>query len=432
MLSAHATSSLAARRPAPGPLAARGAGLAGRPARRRPGCHPGHRVAGPGPADGALVVPEWTAVRSKPQHNPVHRFTVDRHLVEAAVEAAAFTRRVARPDLLLLGAAARHRQGGARGPHRHRSGPARGVDRHPHGIRAQRRRGPRPARAPAPTAPQGRHQPGSHRPRDAADRGRRGGQRRDARAAPRPDRSRLAGHRTDRVVTVAGGTHPGARRRRPGDLRRPGRRPDGSPADRCASGTRAGGADGRGARRDGPGGRTRPSGALRGERRPPVPPRPRRPRGAGRVERRRRGRRVRRRGAVRQAGAGRRARAGADRGGGGPHRPRRAPGRAGPRLQPLPAPRGCPPRRPARPRAPRRIPRRRDRRGARPRWHRGPVPHRGALVADGLDIRLAKIATLGHEVVDTFYVVDARDGTRPAPESLSSIEANVVEALRDA
>ena len=48
--------------------------------------------------------PEWTAVRSKPQHNPVHRFTVDRHLVEAAVEASAFTRRVARPDLLLLGA----------------------------------------------------------------------------------------------------------------------------------------------------------------------------------------------------------------------------------------------------------------------------------------------------------------------------------------
>ncbi|BEP16552.1 [protein-PII] uridylyltransferase [Acidothermaceae bacterium B102] len=48
--------------------------------------------------------PEWTAVRSKPQHNPVHRFTVDRHLVEAAVEASAFTRRVSRPDLLLLGA----------------------------------------------------------------------------------------------------------------------------------------------------------------------------------------------------------------------------------------------------------------------------------------------------------------------------------------
>jgi [protein-PII] uridylyltransferase len=50
------------------------------------------------------LIPEWEAVRCRPQHNTVHRFTVDRHLVEAAVEAAALTRRVARPDLLLLGA----------------------------------------------------------------------------------------------------------------------------------------------------------------------------------------------------------------------------------------------------------------------------------------------------------------------------------------
>jgi [protein-PII] uridylyltransferase len=43
-------------------------------------------------------------MRSLPQHNPVHRFTLDRHLVQAAYEAAAFTREVDRPDLLLLGA----------------------------------------------------------------------------------------------------------------------------------------------------------------------------------------------------------------------------------------------------------------------------------------------------------------------------------------
>ena len=50
------------------------------------------------------LLPEWASVRSKPQRNSYHRFTVDRHLIEAAAEAAALTRRVSRPDLLLLGA----------------------------------------------------------------------------------------------------------------------------------------------------------------------------------------------------------------------------------------------------------------------------------------------------------------------------------------
>jgi [protein-PII] uridylyltransferase len=49
------------------------------------------------------LLPEWEWVRSKPQRNSYHRFTVDRHLVETAAGAAALTRRVARPDLLLLG-----------------------------------------------------------------------------------------------------------------------------------------------------------------------------------------------------------------------------------------------------------------------------------------------------------------------------------------
>ncbi|WP_428966992.1 [protein-PII] uridylyltransferase [Micromonospora fluostatini] len=49
-------------------------------------------------------LPEWTRMRSLPQHNPVHRFTLDRHLVQTAYEASRHTRDVDRPDLLLLGA----------------------------------------------------------------------------------------------------------------------------------------------------------------------------------------------------------------------------------------------------------------------------------------------------------------------------------------
>ncbi|UWP84128.1 [protein-PII] uridylyltransferase [Dactylosporangium fulvum] len=47
-------------------------------------------------------LPEWARVRSLPQHNPVHLFTVDRHLVETARQAARLSRDVDRPDLLVL------------------------------------------------------------------------------------------------------------------------------------------------------------------------------------------------------------------------------------------------------------------------------------------------------------------------------------------
>ncbi|MDW3214805.1 MAG: [protein-PII] uridylyltransferase [Ilumatobacteraceae bacterium] len=50
------------------------------------------------------MLPEWEPVRSRPQRNAYHRFTVDRHLWEAAANAAKFADEVARPDLLVLGA----------------------------------------------------------------------------------------------------------------------------------------------------------------------------------------------------------------------------------------------------------------------------------------------------------------------------------------
>ncbi|WP_216897609.1 [protein-PII] uridylyltransferase [Nocardia alni] len=50
------------------------------------------------------LFPEWGAVRDLPPRDPVHTWTVDRHLVETVAYASALSTRVSRPDLLLLGA----------------------------------------------------------------------------------------------------------------------------------------------------------------------------------------------------------------------------------------------------------------------------------------------------------------------------------------
>lgn len=50
------------------------------------------------------LIPEWKAVRNRPQRNAYHRFTVDRHLLEAVARASEHVHDVDRPDLLLMGA----------------------------------------------------------------------------------------------------------------------------------------------------------------------------------------------------------------------------------------------------------------------------------------------------------------------------------------
>jgi [protein-PII] uridylyltransferase len=67
---------------------------------------------------GALdtLLPEWERVRLLPHASVVHRFTVDRHLVETCIEASRLTARVQRVDVLMV-AALLHDLGKGRGPH---------------------------------------------------------------------------------------------------------------------------------------------------------------------------------------------------------------------------------------------------------------------------------------------------------------------------
>ena len=55
---------------------------------------------------GALtgILPEWEQIRLLPHASSIHRFTVDRHVVETCIEASALIREVARPDVLMVAA----------------------------------------------------------------------------------------------------------------------------------------------------------------------------------------------------------------------------------------------------------------------------------------------------------------------------------------
>ena len=55
---------------------------------------------------GALagILPEWERIRLLPHASAIHRFTVDRHVVETCIEASHLIRTVARPDVLMVAA----------------------------------------------------------------------------------------------------------------------------------------------------------------------------------------------------------------------------------------------------------------------------------------------------------------------------------------
>jgi [protein-PII] uridylyltransferase len=52
----------------------------------------------------AAILPEWERIRLLPHASAIHRFTVDRHVVETCMEASGLIREVSRPDVLLVAA----------------------------------------------------------------------------------------------------------------------------------------------------------------------------------------------------------------------------------------------------------------------------------------------------------------------------------------
>ena len=329
---------------------------------------------------GLLVqfLPEWDVVRSLPQRNAFHRYTVDRHLLEAVARVADLVRRVRRPDLLLVGTLL------------HDLGKGRPGDHTDNGVVLAERVATRMGFDPADVAvlvdlvrctcsSRAGHRARPRRSRHHRRGRRRGRHRGHARSARRAHRGRLARDRPDRVVAWKAGLvvrlvslarselrrragfavrrAAGARRARPaaGHVRRVAHR---RPAPRRG--------DHPGARRAGP---ARGRGGRAGRARPGRAP------GAHLHRRRRRGRRVR---------GGARARPRNPTGTAfavdlraALRRPDRGPGAArGPppalRLV-LPADRGAPRRAPG-VRRQRRHRRRHHRRGPGRRRHRRPVP----------------------------------------------------------
>ena len=145
-----------------------------------------------------------------PHASVIHRFTVDRHVVETCIEASSLIRSVGRPDVLVVAALLHDIGKGGLTEHSVAGEPIARAVATRMGFDAEEVDLDRAARALAPAARRDRHHPRPRRPRHHRAGHLAGADHRGAVAAQRPHRGRRQGHLAQGLDVVA---------------RRPGRRP---------------------------------------------------------------------------------------------------------------------------------------------------------------------------------------------------------------